>query len=216
MVHTSIRIGQAAAAACAAILLVACTGGVSGSGSSSTAGSAQYTVGGTVSGLSGAGLVLDTNTGESLSVGGNGSFTFKTTYPSGSPYYVLVQTQPSAPTQTCLSTNGAGTVANASVTAITVVCKDKTAAVDAIGGVVVGLSGSGLVLQNNGTDTLAVSSDGTFTFPTAMPSGSQYDVSVLSPPVNPYEDCVVLNGKATTADSDIGNIAISCTVNINP
>jgi hypothetical protein len=173
-------------------------------------------VGGTVSGLNGTGLVLASNTGETLSVAGNGSFTFKTTFPSGNPYYVLVLTQPSSPTQTCLATNGAGTVAIANVTGITVACSTKTTATDAIGGMVVGLTGSGLVLQNNGTDSLVVSAEGTFTFPTPLPSGSQYDVSVLTPPIHPYEDCVVLNGKGTTTDSDVMNIAVACTVNISP
>jgi 6-phosphogluconolactonase (cycloisomerase 2 family) len=214
MVDTAIRFGRAAVAAWAAILLGACGG--SDNGSSGTTGSAQYTVGGTVSGLSGSGLVLVSNTGETLAVGANGSFTFKTTFPSGNPYYVLVLTQPSTPTQTCLPTNGAGTIDSANVTAITVICQDKTATVDAIGGMVVGLTGSGLVLQNNGTDTLAVSSNGMFAFPTALPSGSTYDVSVFSPPINPNEDCVVLNGQGTTGASDIASIAVACTVNTNP
>ena len=200
-------------AACAAVLLTACTGGVHQSSSNGTTGSTQYTVGGTVSGLSGSGLVLASSTGETLPIAANGSFTFKTTFPTGNPYYVLVLTQPSSPTQTCLANNGSGTVDDASVTAITVVCTNKTVATDAIGGLVVGVTGSGLVLQNNGTDNLAVAADGSFKFPTALPSGSQYDVSVLSPPINPYEDCVVLNGKGTTADSDITSIAVACTVN---
>jgi 6-phosphogluconolactonase (cycloisomerase 2 family) len=216
MADRSIRVTPAAPAAWAAILLAACTGGVHQSGSSGTPGSAQYTVGGTVSGLSGSGLVLASNTGETLPVAGNGAFTFKTTFPSGNPYYVLVLTQPSSPTQTCLASNGAGTVDNASITGITVVCTNKTTSTDAIGGVVVGVTGSGLVLQNNGGDNLAVSANGMFAFPTALPSGSTYDVSVLSPPINPYEDCVVLNGTGTTADSDVASIAVACTVNTSP
>jgi lactonase family protein with 7-bladed beta-propeller len=203
-------------AACAAILLAACTGGAHQSSSGGTTGSAQYTMGGTVSGLSGSGLVLASNTGETLPVAADGSFTFKTTFPTGNPYYVLVLAQPSAPSQTCLASNGAGTVENASITGIKVVCTNKTAATDVIGGMVVGVTGSGLILQNNGTDNLAVAADGNFKFPAALPSGSQYDVTVLSPPVNPYEDCVVLNGKGTTTDSDIANIAVACTVNISP
>jgi 6-phosphogluconolactonase (cycloisomerase 2 family) len=214
VVEISIRIRQAAVALCAVVLLGACTGGVHSSGSSGgTSGSTQYTVGGTVSGLNGSGLVLASNTGETLPVTGNGSFTFKTTFPAGSPYYALVLTQPSTPTQTCVATNGAGTVGNSNVTAITVTCQNKTVPTDAIGGMVIGLTGSGLVLQDNGTDTLKVAADGSFTFPTALPGGSTYDVSVLTPPINPYEDCVVLNGKGVTGDSDIANIAIACTVN---
>ena len=215
MADISIRI-QTAIVTCVAILLAACTGGVHQSSSNGTSGSVEYTVGGTVSGLSGSGLVLASNTGELLPVTGDGSFTFKTTFPSGNPYYVLVLTQPSTPTQTCLATNGAGTVQNTNITGITVVCNTKTTPTDAIGGVVIGLTGSGLVLQNHGPDTLAVAADGAFTFPTSMPSGSQYNVSVLTPPINPYEDCVVLNGKGMTGDSDIANIAIACTVNVSP
>jgi 6-phosphogluconolactonase (cycloisomerase 2 family) len=217
MVEISIGIRQVAVALCATILLGACTGGVRGSGSSGgTSGSTQYTVGGTVAGLSGSGLVLASNTGETLQVSGNGSFTFKTTFPAGSPYYALVLTQPSTPTQTCVATNGSGTVASSNVTAITVTCQNKTVPTDVIGGMVIGLTGSGLVLQNNGTDTVKIAAGGSFTFPTALPSGSTYDVSVLTPPINPYEDCVVLNGKGVTGDSDIANIAIACTVNSSP
>jgi 6-phosphogluconolactonase (cycloisomerase 2 family) len=217
MVELFTGIRQVAVALCASILLGACTGGVHTSGGSSgTSGSTQYTVGGTVTGLTGSGLVLTSNTGETLAVTGNGPFTFKTTFPSGSPYYALVLTQPSTPTQTCVATNGSGTVGNSNVTAISVACQDKTASTDAIGGAVIGLTGSGLVLQNNGTDTLKVAADGTFTFATALPSGSPYDVSVLTPPINPYEDCVVLNGKGVTGDSDIASIAITCTVNSSP
>jgi Lactonase, 7-bladed beta-propeller len=217
MAEISIRIARATAAACALILFAACTGGIHQSGSSGTPGAApEYTVGGTVSGLDGSGLVLASNTGETLTVSGNGPFTFKTTFPSGNPYYVLVLTQPGSPNQTCTATNGSGAVANTNVTSVTVVCNNKTAATDAIGGVVVGLTGSGLVLQNNGTDNLAVPSNGAFAFQTALPDGSQYDVSILSPPINPYEDCVVLNGKGTTADSDIASVAVACTVTTSP
>ncbi|MBV8806177.1 MAG: hypothetical protein JO042_14050 [Sinobacteraceae bacterium] len=213
MVDTS-RVPQATAAVCIAMSLAACTGGVHGDVSSVAASSSpQYTVGGTVSGLSGSGLVLATNTGETLAVAADGSFTFKTTYPAGSPYYVLVLSQPSTPTQTCLSSNGAGTIANANVTSIAIACQDKTTPTDAIGGVIVGLTGTGLVLQNNGTDTLSIAANGAFAFPGTAPSGSPYNISVLSPPINPYEDCQVLNGQGTTADSDIANIGIVCTVN---
>jgi hypothetical protein len=215
MVDQSIRLRYAAVAMCLAMLLAACTGGVHGSGSSGTPSAPQYTVGGTVSGLSGSGLVLASNTGETLNVSGNGSFTFKTTYPAGTLYYVLVLQQPGTPTQTCVATNGSGTIGNSSVSGITVTCQDKTAMTDTIGGVVVGLTGAGLVLQN-GSDTIAVAANGNFTFPTAPPGGTQYNVSVLSPPINPYEDCAVLNGQGITAQADIVNIAIVCTVNSSP
>jgi hypothetical protein len=77
-------------------------------------------VGGTVSGLTGTGLVLQDNGGSNLSVTGNGSFVFATQVPYGSTYAVTVQTQPTG--QTCTVTNGSGTMGNANVTGVDVAC----------------------------------------------------------------------------------------------
>src|SRR4051794_38618736 len=87
----------------ALLLLPACGGGGSGS-------PATYSVGGTVSGLAGSGLVLLDNQGDNLSVSGSGSFTFATQLVSGSSYNVKVSTQPSNPTQNCVVNSGTGTV----------------------------------------------------------------------------------------------------------
>ena len=57
----------------------------------STGGS--YSVGGTVSGLSGT-VVLQDNGGDNLSVSANGSFTFATSLAGGAAYNVTVQDQP--------------------------------------------------------------------------------------------------------------------------
>ena len=62
--------------------------------------SATYTVGGTVSGLSGT-VVLQDNGGDNLSVSANGSFTFATALAGGAAYSVTVKTNPSG--QTCPS-----------------------------------------------------------------------------------------------------------------
>jgi hypothetical protein len=86
-----------------------------------------YTIGGTVSGLpsSGSGqsgLVLQNNGGDNLGfpVGANGSFGFPTALPGGSPYNVTVLTSP--PGESCSVSNNSGTVGNANVTNISVVC----------------------------------------------------------------------------------------------
>ena len=57
-----------------------------------------YSVGGTVSGLSGS-VVLQDNGGDNLTVSANGPFTFATKLASGAAYAVTVQTQPAG--QTC-------------------------------------------------------------------------------------------------------------------
>src|SRR5271170_8159592 len=120
---------------------------------------ATFTIGGMVSGLAGTGLVLQDNGGDSLPVSANGPFTFATALPSGSAYSVTVSAQPSSPVQTCAVTNGSGTV-SANVTNVQVAC--TTTPAFTIGGMVSGLSGTGLVLQDNGDDNLPVSANGSF------------------------------------------------------
>ncbi len=106
----------------------------------------KYTVGGTVAGLVGTGLVLQDNSGDNLSVTANGSFTFATSVASGATYTVSVKAQPSTPTQTCQVSGGSGTVGAANVTSVSVNCAINTYA---IGGTVSGLVGTGLILEDN-------------------------------------------------------------------
>ena len=60
------------------------------------------------------------------------------------------------------------------------------------------LSGSGLVLQNNGGDNLPVSANGTFAFKTKV---TAYAVTVLTQPTNPQQICTVTNGTGTATAS---------------
>jgi hypothetical protein len=98
--------------------LVACGGGSGGAPPVIT----SFTVGGMVTGLSGAGLVLKNNGGDDLAISASGSFTFATGLRNGAAYSVTVGTQPSAPAQECVVTNGAGTVRGADVTNVSVAC----------------------------------------------------------------------------------------------
>ncbi len=83
-----------------------------------------FSVGGTVSGLLGSGLVLQNNGNDDLPIadGANGPFTFPTELANGSVYLVTVKTQPSGPDQTCTVSNGSGTLAGADVTNVDVSC----------------------------------------------------------------------------------------------
>jgi hypothetical protein len=58
--------------------------------------------------------------------------------------------------------------------------KDDQTATYTIAGTVSGLTGTGLVLQNNGTDSLSITADGSFTFSTPIADGSTYNVTVLT------------------------------------
>ena len=186
------------------ILALAVLSACGGGGSATTPPPATYTIGGAVSGLSGAGLVLQDNGGDSLTVNGNGNFTFSTPITSGGTYKVTVSTQPSG--QTCTVANSSGT-ADANVTNVQVTC--AATVTYTIGGTVSGLSGAGLVLQDNGGDNLAIGGNGSFTFATPIDSGETYSVTVYIPPTAPLQACMVANGSGT-ANANVTNVAVTC------
>ncbi len=131
-------------------LLASCTGGAGNS--------EGFTIGGTVTGLNGTGLVLADDGADNLAITGNGAFTFATALRRSSPYAVTVVTQPTGPAQNCVVTGGTGTAA-ANVTTVAVACTN-TATTYSIGGTVSGLAGTGLVLKDNGGDNLSVTANG--------------------------------------------------------
>jgi hypothetical protein len=170
----------------------------------------HYTIGGSVTGLSGTGLVLQNNGGDDLSVTADGTFAFATTIKSGDTFDVTVKTQPSSPTQTCSVNMGSGSVVAANVTTVSVHCSTNAYAV---GGAVSGLAGSGLVLQDNLGDNLPVAANGTFVFATKIASGATYSVTVLTQPTSLSQTCTVTNGSGVIGHADITNVAVSCTTN---
>ncbi len=168
-----------------------------------------FTIGGTISGLTGAtGLVLQDNGGDNLSVKANAtSFTFKTPVSAGATYAVTVLTQPSTPTQTCTVTLGSGTVVASNVTNVAIKCVTSYL----IGGTISGLAGTGLVLQDNGGNNLTVAAKATtFTFATGLQTGAAYAVTVLTQPSHPNQYCTVTNGTGTVAAANITTVAVSC------
>ncbi len=173
--------------------------------SPSGGGTTSYTIGGNISGLTGTGLVLQNNGGNNLSVTANGSLNFTTQLPTSSTYAVTVLTQPSG--QTCTITNGNGTVNNANVTNITLSCSNTTTTYT-IGGNISGLTGTGLVLQNNGGNNLSVTANGSLNFTTQLPTSSTYAVTVLTQPSG--QTCTVTNGNGTVNNANVTNFAVSC------
>lgn len=171
-----------------------------------------YAVGGSVSGLTGSGLVLSLNGTTSLPVSGNGSFTFPGTLATGTQYTVTVGTQPSAPAQTCTVANGSGTIGVSPVTNVAVTCSGSPPTAYTVGGNVSGLGGSGLVLSLNGTSSLPVSGNGPFTFPGTLPTGTQYAVTVGTQPSAPAQTCTVANGSGTIGASNVTNVVVTCAV----
>jgi hypothetical protein len=75
------------------------------------------------------------------------------------------------------------------------------------------LVGTGLVLRDNGGDDLAVAANGAIAFPTKIPSGATYSVTVFTQPTSPVQTCVITHGSGTMGSSDVTNVAVSCTLN---
>jgi trimeric autotransporter adhesin len=172
-----------------------------------TCSTGSFSVGGTVSGLAGSGLVLRNNGGDDLPIASNGSFTFPSELASGSAFAVTVAAQPSRPSQTCTVADASGTIGGAEVRTVKVSCATNSYAIN---GTVSGLQGSGLVLQNNGGDDIGVQTDGGFAFPTKIASGSGYSVTVKTQPSGPAQSCSVQSGSGTVADHDVVDVVITC------
>lgn len=167
-----------------------------------------YTVGGTVSGLSGS-LVLQNNGADNLTRNANGAFTFATPVTSGGAYAVTVLTQPAG--QICSVSQGSGT-ASGQVTNVAITCSNISISYS-ISGVVNGLNSVGLVLQNNSGDDLNVlpsapGSPAPFTFAGSVSSGGAYGVTILSQPA--VETCTVTSGGSGTASGDVTDVVIDC------
>jgi hypothetical protein len=165
----------------------------------------RYTVGGTVSGLVGT-VVLQNNGGDDLSVGVTGPFTFATSLVSGAPYSVTVLHSPSGQRCSVDAGTGAGEIASADVTTAHVTCVELPTY--AIGGTVSGLTGTGLVLQNLGTDDLSISTDGPFVFGTRSLDGAPYAVTVRTPPGG--QDCQVVAGAGSVSGANVISVQVTC------
>jgi len=167
---------------------------------------ADFTIGGTVSNLEGSGLVLRNNGGDDLTIDADGAFHFDTALPSGARYDVRIAEQPRNPDQTCTVERGAGTVGDSNVTNIAVACETRGFSV---GGKVMRLRGlGGLVIQNNGGDDLQIAAEGRFTFPTQLPSGASYNVTIRQQPL--FASCEVRHGSGTIEDKNIDDVEVRC------
>jgi hypothetical protein len=82
-----------------------------------------------------------------------------------------------------------------------------------IGGEVSGLSGTGLVLQNNAGDDLTVDESGDFAFETKLEEGTEYAVTVKTQPHDPPQACTVATGSGTVGTEDVTNVQVTCATN---
>lgn len=99
-----------------------------GFGSGSSPAAPTYTIGGTLVGYAGQGLVLQNNGGDDLNVPARAtSFAFATALRDGAAYSVGVQTPANSPLADCSVTSSAtGTVSGANVTNVIVTCVERS------------------------------------------------------------------------------------------
>ena len=161
-----------------------------------------YTVGGTVSGLSGVPLVLRMGTVTLVASSGTSAFKFATGLTSGKPYSVLVAIQP--PGYQCITSNGTGTIGTSNVTNVSVTCAHTYT----VSGTIFGLTSAGLTLKLNAVSKVVTLGSTSFSFATALKSGSNYAITVATQPTG--QICTVNNGSGTIDVANVTNVAVTC------
>ena len=177
----------------------------------------KYTVGGTVSGLRGSGLVLQNNSGDSLTVLANGNFVFPKSITKASDYSVSVATQPTNPVQTCSIRNGSGTITS-DVTNVLVSCiqqaqfayvankTDNTISaflIDGTTGALTPIAGSPFANTGTSPDSLLVDPSGQYLY---VANNGSADVSVYS--INVTSGALVSAGLPLAAGDGPAALAI--------
>lgn len=165
---------------------------------------ATYTIGGSISGLTTGGLVLRNDGADDLALPADAAtFQFATPITAGGSYSITPFAQPTG--LTCTVNNGVGSNVKANINNIHIVCSAIT---HTVGGTISGLTGSGLVLQNNSGDDLTIASNAAnFEFATAIAYGGGYAVSVLAQPSGQY--CSIANNSGT-ATTSITDVTVTC------
>ncbi len=78
-----------------------------------------------------------------------------------------------------------------------------------VGGTVTGLVGTGLKLQDLHVVPITPG-NGPFTFTLPTETGSPYEVSIVTQPINPVQVCSVTNGSGTMGNANVTNVVVSC------
>lgn len=193
------------------LVLAACGGGgdsgnSSSSSSSSSSPAPTYTVGGTVSGLTASGMVLQLNGAGNVTVAsGATSFAMTTTLTSGQAYAVTISTQPAG--LTCTLANASGTIGSANVTNVAITC--TTPQTYTVTTSITGLTASGLTLQLNANTSVPVASGATtYTFSNTLLTSQNYGVAILAQPTG--LTCTIANSAGTIGTANVTNVAIAC------
>ena len=141
----------------------------------------SYTVGGTVSGLAGSGLVLQNNGGDDRSISANSAFSFPTPLSDAAAYTITVKTQPTTPSQICTVNNGTGTINSEPVGNVVVNCVTRSASIAFSSS---GAEAFAYVAKTNGTildgsiSAYSINSNGTFGSLISSMSAGKFPASI--------------------------------------
>ena len=110
-----------------ALALVACGGAPQSTpnlnqGAGNSKRTDAHTLGGTVAGFSGNGLILELNGGSELPIEANGAFTFSGSLSSGTAYNINIKQQPAVRREICTVTSGSGMVGTTDISNVSVKC----------------------------------------------------------------------------------------------
>jgi 6-phosphogluconolactonase (cycloisomerase 2 family) len=167
-----------------------------------------FHLGGTISGLTSAGLVLS-NGSDTYSVPANApSFTMPTAVAYTSHYDVQIQSQPTG--LSCSMSSNSAYMPASDVTTVGVTCATATYS---IGGTISGLHGSGLVLANGGDLRTVPSNATSFTMPSSVAYGGSYTIGVHTQPRG--YNCVV-GGDSTSNNVTAAVTTVTVTCSQNP
>jgi hypothetical protein len=178
-----------------------------------TAGAASHTVGGSISGATGA-LTLRNNGADDLTLLNPSDpqpFTFASAILEGATYSVTVQSPPIG--QECYvfggsNADGTGTMAQGNVTDVDILCVDAAPSYT-IGGNISGLGLSDSVtLRLNGLANQTFSTNGTFTLGGALAQGALWQVRVITAPAGKY--CYTVQDSGTINNASVTTVSVTC------
>jgi alpha-tubulin suppressor-like RCC1 family protein len=183
--------------------------------------SCGYNVSGKVTGLSGIGLVMRNSDlsnvqDETIVFHGLGTvnFHFQTPLSTGAQYAVSIDTQPSNQTCTVNPALASGTIATTLVTGVSVTCVNNTAPTGAyfVGGTISGLPNNliGTVYLHDDNETISITSNGNFKFPSSFSDGDMYTVQVQSTPSGISCNPDLATSSGTIQGSNVNNVVINC------
>jgi len=163
-------------------------------------------LGGSVTGLETAGLVLE-NMGATVAIPANAKlYVFPGQIPDDGKYAITVKNHP---LQFTCSVSGANGIATGiAITSANVFCSRNTYT---LGGTISGLTNDGLQLVNGSDDILKTIAVGTtsFVFPKPVGDGISYTVGVVKQPLN-GQTCTVQNGSRVMGSSKVDDVTVVC------